>query len=226
MLRDYFNGEGFDRWRTIYGAGEVTGVRRSVREGHTLMLQTLLGWLDARPLPDKPTALDAGCGTGLLTVELAQRGYHLTAADIAPQMVQATRRAAMQAAVQSRVNLLVSDIEGIPGEYDVVACLDVLIHYPQPSFAQLARHLTLRSRHLLYLTYAPHNPALAMLHHIGGMFPRSQRRTDIQMVPESFVRGTLADAGFTVTQHTRISRGFYHIALLEAERTAPPARPA
>jgi hypothetical protein len=59
---------------------------------------------------------------------------------------------------------------------------------------------------------------LAMLHHIGGVFPKGQRRTEIQMIPDHIVHKTLAQAGMQTRRSVRVSKGFYHVALLEAGR--------
>src|SRR5712691_1465420 len=39
-------------------------------------------------------ALDAGCGTGFLSLELAARGHRVTGVDFAPAMLEAARRKA------------------------------------------------------------------------------------------------------------------------------------
>ncbi len=217
-LRDYFNGIGFERWSAIYGQGEISGVRRSVREGHALMLEHVLHWLDELALPTGAPVLDAGCGTGLFSVAAAQRGYRVTAVDIAPQMVQAATQRAQEQDTANNIAFVVGDLESIQGSFDAVVCLDVLIHYPRPAFGQLCTHLAHLSRRALIITYAPHNPALALMHHIGGAFPRSQRRTDIQMIPDRVVRQTIAQAGMHPQRSIRVSKGFYHVALLEAGR--------
>lgn len=216
QLRDYFNGVGFERWRAIYGQGELRGVRRSVREGHTLMLQHVQAWIAAHRLAAGARILDAGCGTGLFCVAMAHAGYHVTAVDIAPHMVQAAAERASSAGVAEQIDFLTGDLETVQGSYDAVVCLDVLIHYPQPAFQQLVHHLAALCRGPLIFTYAPHNPALALMHHIGGFFPRSQRRTDIQMIPDRAVHQIVAGAGMRVGRSTRVSCGFYHVALLEA----------
>ncbi|MCB0162064.1 MAG: hypothetical protein KDD83_28200, partial [Caldilineaceae bacterium] len=53
---------------------------------------------------------------------------------------------------------------------------------------------------------------------VGGFFPKSKRRTEIQMIRRDVVVQTLADAGLTVTRTVNISKGFYHVTLLEARR--------
>jgi magnesium-protoporphyrin O-methyltransferase len=160
--------------------------------------------------------LDAGCGTGLFSLALARRGFDITALDIAPQMVAATREQARAAGLAERVTCSSGDLESASGSFDAVVCFDVLVHYPRASFAQLCTHLASLTRGPLLMTYAPREPVLAALHWLGGRFPRGQRRTDIQMIPEPFVRATLAAAGMRVTRQARVSRGFYHVTLLEA----------
>jgi len=217
-LRQYFDGVGFERWSAIYGQAELSPIRRSIRVGHAAMLAHAERWLEATSFPPGATALDAGCGTGLWSLALARRGLSVTAADIAPQMVDATRAAAAQAGLAEQISCHVSDLEELRGSYDLVACFDVLIHYPEALFAPMLRHLAGLCTGTLLFTYAPSTPLLAALHRVGGIFPKSQRRTDIQMMPEALVRATLADCGMRVGRTQRVSNGFYHVTLVEAIR--------
>ncbi|PDV98937.1 magnesium protoporphyrin IX methyltransferase [Candidatus Chloroploca asiatica] len=218
QLRQYFNGVGFERWSAIYGQAELSPIRRSIRQGHTTMLAVASQWLDATAMSADATALDAGCGTGLFTLELARRGFQVTATDLAPQMVAATAEAAAQAGLAEQVTTRVADVEELQERYDVVACFDVLIHYPAQPFALMLAQLSNCCEQTLLFTYAPHSTLLAALHRVGGFFPRSQRRTTIQMIPDALVRSTLADAGMKVCRAQRISCGFYHVTLVQAQR--------
>jgi magnesium-protoporphyrin O-methyltransferase len=219
-LRQYFDGVGFARWSAIYGQAELSPIRRSIRTGHNQMLAQAIAWLAEFPSStEQPSALDAGCGTGLFSLELARRGYQVIAADLAPQMARATADAVAAAGLSEQVNCQVADLETLSGCYDLVACFDVLIHYPPAPFVPMLRHLASLSRANLLFTYAPHSPFLAAIHPIGGFFPQSQRRTTIAMIRDSLVRSTLADCGFSILQTRRISVGFYHVALVAATRT-------
>lgn len=233
-LQAYFDGEGFTRWQAIYGDAPLTGVRATIRKGHTQMLALALDWLElgsrvqglgVRPAPEPRTlnpepwcVFDAGCGTGLLTLALAQHGYAVTAIDIAPQMVAAVRAQAEANGVSAQVHASSGDLETITGEFDAVACLDVLIHYPAAMFAPMLTRLANMTRGPLVFTYAPYEPLLAALHWVGGHFPKAQRRTDIQMIRARFVEQTLATAGMRIRRTERISAGFYYVALVEAEQ--------
>ncbi len=217
QLRTYFDGVGFERWSAIYGNDDnLSSIRRSIREGHNMMMAQVDAWLNAHNLPAGSTILDAGCGTGLVSLALARRGYHVTSVDIAPQMVRKTREHAIQAGLDGQMRFVAGDLEVVGGTYDAVVCLDVLIHYPRPGFTEMCSRLANRARGPLIITYAPYNRILAMKHWIGGLFPQSQRRTTIQMIPDTLVKKTLESAGMQINDTRRISHGFYHVAMLEA----------
>ncbi|MFN3372679.1 MAG: magnesium protoporphyrin IX methyltransferase [Chloroflexus sp.] len=216
QLRDYFNGLGFERWSAIYGNAPLSLVRQSIRAGHNRMLAVADAWLADQPPPT--TALDVGCGVGLFSLMLARRGYRVRAADIAPQMVAATQQAAAEAGLADRIECIEADIESLREPAQVVACFDVLIHYPQPAFGQLCTHLANLTEQTLLLTYAPYSSLLAALHRIGGWFPHSQRRTEIQMIRDQEVVSILTCAGLRVRRVHPIRSRFYHVTLIEANR--------
>ncbi len=218
QLQTYFNGLGFERWSAIYGQAPVSRIRQTIREGHELMLKQAEAWLLETRIDG--TLLDAGCGTGLFTLAMAKRGFAVTAIDIAPRMVQAVRTEAQQEGVIDLITLMEGDIETVTGDFDAVVCFDVLVHYPREPFKDLCTFLAQRcnGQGPLIFTYAPYSRILAMLHKVGGWFPKNSRRTEIQMTPDKVVVETLAGAGLKVRRTADISHGFYHVRLLEAEK--------
>ena len=217
QLKSYFNGIGFERWSAIYGSDPLPSVRRSVREGHNRMLRQASAWLGEHHAPGA-SLLDAGCGTGLFAVAMARQGYRVTALDIAPRMLETARAAAHQAGLDAAIQFVEADTGTVAGRFDVVACFDVLVHYPRELFIDYCTQLARCTEQTLVMTYAPHNNLLAGMHWVGGFFPKSKRRTEIQMIRRDVVVDTLADAGLTVTRTVNISKGFYHVTLLEARR--------
>jgi ubiquinone/menaquinone biosynthesis C-methylase UbiE len=80
--------------------------------------------------------LDAGCGTGFLSLELASRGHRVTGIDFAPEMLaQARRKAAEQPA---SIRFDEADAEQLPfasGSFDLVVSRHVLWTLPHPEAA-------------------------------------------------------------------------------------------
>src|SRR5438876_4972606 len=82
-------------------------------------------------------ALDAGCGTGFLTFELAGRGHHVIGVDFAPSMIAEARRKSGERGVAS-VGFEEADAEQLPfspGSFDLVISRHLLWTLPHPEAA-------------------------------------------------------------------------------------------
>jgi ubiquinone/menaquinone biosynthesis C-methylase UbiE len=81
-------------------------------------------------------SLDAGCGTGFLSFELATRGHHVTGVDFAPAMLAEARRKAAERSVSIRFEE--ADAEHLPfpaGGFDLVISRHLLWTLPHPEAA-------------------------------------------------------------------------------------------
>jgi SAM-dependent methyltransferase len=88
-------------------------------------------------LPEAPAdVLDLGCGTGTLTVLLAEGGHRVHGVDLAPAMVAAARAKIAASGTTATVEVGdASDPPGRAGAYDVVLTRHVLWALPDPSAA-------------------------------------------------------------------------------------------
>ena len=79
-LKTYFDRTAKDNWVALTSNSPVSRIRQTVRAGREEMRNTLLNWLpeDLRGA----RLLDAGCGTGMLSIEAARRGADVVAIDI------------------------------------------------------------------------------------------------------------------------------------------------
>lgn len=83
--------------------------------------------------------LDLGCGTGRHTIELAKRGYFVTAVESSPELIHKATDKALRSLSQKQIdNITFVNVDArkaqlIHGKYDVVICLyDVIGSYRTP----------------------------------------------------------------------------------------------
>src|SRR5207237_333676 len=80
-------------WRDLYNANGLFEVIHQQRRA------IVLGLVDELALPSGSHILEIGCGAGLTTIALAQRGFTVQAVDTVDRMVALTRQAATEAGV-------------------------------------------------------------------------------------------------------------------------------
>ncbi|MGF1502953.1 MAG: magnesium protoporphyrin IX methyltransferase [Paracoccaceae bacterium] len=219
-LRAYFDETARDAWARLTSDAPVSRIRATVRAGRDEMRARLLSWL-----PEDLTGqrvLDAGCGTGALSLEAAARGAEVVAVDIAPSLVTIAAERTPEE-LRARIDWRVGDMaDPALGQFDHVIAMDSLIHYrPQDMAAAVAR-LARRSTERLAITFAPRTPLLTGMHLAGKLFPRSDRSPAIVPVSRGALvarlRGTEALDGVQIGRGHRVHRGFYISEALELVR--------
>lgn len=219
IVREYFNSTGFDRWRRIYGDGEVNKVQLDIRNGHQQTVETVLGWLKADGNLSELSICDAGCGVGSLSIPLAQAGAKVYASDISEKMVgEAKDRAKAELGNDVNLTLAVQDLEKLSGRYHTVICLDVLIHYPQDEADRMISHLCSLAESRLILSFAPKTFGLSLLKKIGSFFPGASKATRAYLHRATDVIEILERNGFAVKRQAMTKTRFYFSRTLEATR--------
>ena len=215
IVRDYFNSTGFDRWRRIYGEGDVNRVQRDIRTGHQQTVDYVLGWFKNDRNAGDQSVCDAGCGTGSLSIPLAAMGAKVYASDISEKMVGEAKD---RAADPENPVFDVKDLAKLSGEYDTVICLDVLIHYPDRESEQMIEHLASLAKSRLILSFAPKKPYYVLMKKVGDLVPGPSKATRAYLHKESDVRRVLQKLGFTIKRKEFTATSFYFSRLLEAVR--------
>src|SRR5690349_11126484 len=82
------------------------------------------------PLAGK-TALDVGCGAGLLTEPLARLGAKVTGLDATPEVIAVARDHASAMALQ--IDYRVGDVQELEGQFDLITCMEVIEHVADPA---------------------------------------------------------------------------------------------
>ena len=82
-----------------------------------------------KPLAGK-TALDVGCGAGLLAEPLARMGAQVTAVDAAPELIEVARDHA--AGQGLAIDYRAVGVEAVEGKFDLVTSMEVIEHVADP----------------------------------------------------------------------------------------------
>jgi len=217
-VETYFDRTAVEAWTRLTSNAPVGRIRATVRAGRDEMRQTILGWLPADF--DGRTLLDAGCGTGALAIEAAERGAAVTAVDVSPNLVEIARQRIPHDLASGAVSFAVGDmLDPALGRFDHVVAMDSLIHYDAPHIVAALSALAARVGGSIVFTFAPRTPALAAMHFTGRLFPRSDRAPSIVPVEESSLRARITAApglaGWRIGRTVRISRGFYTSQAME-----------
>jgi ubiquinone/menaquinone biosynthesis C-methylase UbiE len=125
-------------WKTIYEERTVYGLVHQERRA------TALDWIDELALPDGASVLEIGCGAGLTSAALAERGMHVAAIDSAAIMIELTEQLARDRDLADRIHASVASAYDLPfpnGSHSLVLALGVLpwLQAPDRAMAEMAR---------------------------------------------------------------------------------------
>ena len=205
----YFDRSATQVWERLTSDAPVSRIRQTVREGRDQMRALMLSRLpaDLRGM----RILDAGCGTGAMSAELAQRGAEVVGIDIAPRLIDIAR-ARLPQGLESRVTFAAGDMLSADlGRFDAAVAMDSLIYYTEPDLIRALETLGARIPQTVF-TVAPRTPLLMAMWHAGKLFPRADRSPT--MVPHAHAR--LARRAPGLAHAGRVSRGFYISDCLES----------
>jgi 2-polyprenyl-6-hydroxyphenyl methylase/3-demethylubiquinone-9 3-methyltransferase len=101
-----------------------------------------LEYVDTRAGVSGKRVLDVGCGGGLLSEAMARRGAQVTGIDLGPQTIEVAELHALAGNVQVRYLRESAEAHAAThaGAYDIVTCMEMLEHVPDPQSVLRALH--------------------------------------------------------------------------------------
>jgi 2-polyprenyl-6-hydroxyphenyl methylase / 3-demethylubiquinone-9 3-methyltransferase len=147
------------------------------------------------PLEGK-TALDVGCGGGLLTEPLARLGGRVTGIDASPEVIAVARDHAPRMGLE--IEYRAGDVLELQGEFDLITAMEVIEHVAEPAAFVAALGKLLAPDGLLLMS-TPNATAMSRLLLITlaeglGHIPRGTHEFD-KFIPPEQMKLLLADAG-------------------------------
>lgn len=131
-----------------------------------------LGYVAARVELRGARVLDVGCGGGLLSEALAQAGAHVTAIDLAPDLVKIAKLHGLESGV--KVDYRVQSAEALageqPGAFDAITCMELLEHVPDPGAILAACATLLKPGSRLFVSTLNRTPAAFALAIVGAEY--------------------------------------------------------
>ena len=142
------------------------------------------------------SALDVGCGAGLLAEPLARLGATVTGIDATPEVIAVAREHA--AAMGLAIDYRAGDVQQLDGRFDLITCMEVIEHVADPAAFVLALAARLAPGGLLIMS-TPNATAWSRLMMITiaegiGQIPRGTHDFDKFIAPDG-LRTLLGDAG-------------------------------
>jgi len=94
-----------------------------------------LDWIDQHCALAGKQAIDIGCGGGILAESMAQRGAHVTGVDLSEKALAVAKLHLLESGAQVEYLKIAAETiaEEHPAHYDVVTCMEMLEHVPDPA---------------------------------------------------------------------------------------------
>jgi 2-polyprenyl-6-hydroxyphenyl methylase/3-demethylubiquinone-9 3-methyltransferase len=127
-------------------------------------------WIDEHsPVHDR-CLLDVGCGGGILAEAMARRGARVTGIDMGEAPLSVARLHRLESGVEVDYRQCTAEqlAQERPGEFDIVCCLEMLEHVPDPAGVIRACATLARPGGSLYFSTINRNPKAYLFAIVGA----------------------------------------------------------
>jgi 2-polyprenyl-6-hydroxyphenyl methylase/3-demethylubiquinone-9 3-methyltransferase len=114
-----------------------------------------LEWINARVALAGKKVIDIGCGGGILTESMARKGAKVTGIDLSERALKVADLHSLESGVEVRYQHIAAEDMAAqePGQFDVVTCMEMLEHVPDPAaIVKAAATLVKPGGHLFFST--------------------------------------------------------------------------
>ena len=219
-LQNYFDRTANDAWAKLTSDAPVSGIRATVRAGRDQMRNSIIS-----RLPENLTGkrvLDAGCGTGAVALELANKGALVTAVDLSPNLIELAKSRIPE---NERQNIQFHDgdmLDEAYGDFDYVIGMDSMIHYCAKDMLVVLEKLSPRVSEKILFTFAPSTLPLEVMIRVGRLFPRKDRAPFIEPISHAKLQKSINQSPWFVDWQASfthlVSSGFYKSQLMELKK--------
>ena len=180
-----------------------------------------LGWIDGLAGLSSKVVLDVGCGGGILSDSMARKGANVTGIDLSTKALRVARLHALEAQT-SNLQFREVSVEALaaeqPASFDVVTCMEMLEHVPDPASVVKACAQLVKPGGWVFFSTINRNPkafALAIVgaEYIFNMLPRGTHEY-AKLIRPSDLAASCRAAGLDVThtcglEHNPLTRRYW-----------------
>ncbi|MGV8172032.1 MAG: class I SAM-dependent methyltransferase [Candidatus Woesearchaeota archaeon] len=167
---------------------------------HELIIETLAK-------ERRTTVLDIACGKGRISKLLLEQGYNVYSLDISQEMLNIAKN---RGYVQKPFLGDSEDLPFINDSFDVVICMDAMVHFPNPSIAALEAYRVLRPDGIFLvntsnpydLGFIPRNIS-SLIRRIANTKIKSKGEGIFRYISPGQMEKYLTDAGFNIEKKNR-----------------------
>ena len=132
-----------------------------------------LEWIKGLSPLDGREVLDVGCGGGILSDAMARSGANVTGIDLSSKALRVAQLHALEAQTQ-RVQYREVSVESLaqeaPGRFDVVTCMEMLEHVPDPASVVKACAALVKPSGWVFFSTLNRNPKSFLFAIIGAEY--------------------------------------------------------
>jgi 2-polyprenyl-6-hydroxyphenyl methylase / 3-demethylubiquinone-9 3-methyltransferase len=163
-----------------------------------------LEWIGSHAELTGATVLDVGCGGGILAEAMAQRGARVTGIDLSEKALRVAELHRHESKLDVRYEK--SSVEDFAGEFDIVTCMELLEHVPQPASMVAACARLVRPGGRVFFSTINRNPksylfAVVGAEYVLGLLPKGTHDYMRFIKPSELSRWSRA-AGLRVDEMT------------------------
>jgi 2-polyprenyl-6-hydroxyphenyl methylase/3-demethylubiquinone-9 3-methyltransferase len=154
-----------------------------------------LDWIAQHASLGGARVLDVGCGGGILAEAMAKRGARVTGIDLSEKALRVAQLHLLESKLEIRYEMAAA--EDFAGEFDVVTCMELLEHVPDPSRMVAACARLVRPGGQVFFSTINRNPksylfAVVGAEYVLGLLPKGTHDYARFIKPSELARWTRA----------------------------------
>ena len=170
-----------------------------------------LDWIDRLAGLNGSAALDVGCGGGILAESMATRGARVTGIDLADKPLRVAELHGLESGVPVNYRRVAAEALAAeqPGAFDVVTCMEMLEHVPDPASTVRACATLVRPGGWVFMSTISRNPkaflfAIVGAEYVLGLLPKGTHEYGKFLRPAELV-GFARQAGLDLIEMTGLT---------------------